>query len=454
MPTTTDTITGPDCAILLTSARTRAGSHANAWRQRLVVELALHTGAKVGELTTLTCGDVRLLPGHETLRIRSRNAPRVLPLTAELASALREYLRWKEQAREATGSEAPLVCSQRGGALTLRGWQDAWLLAQRHARLIDRAGKPLFSLESAREHAGRRIYTLRENPHDVQAWLGLALSSNADRFRPQDLDFNPVCLRALLEPKPGRNSRWPTNASHALLIAAGYFNGTAGVMDRYEARRRLLALPDTDPLAQYWIARCLERGRAFFPRNHDMAHEKAVKCIGQVREMAETGDVMAMYLMGSEYTEGISGVPIDHRKSLDWYLRAAEKGHETSLNNIGLLYEYGLGVERDSARAMEYFRHGASLHEGSAMFNLAVMLAEGIGCVPDLGEALTWYKKAASIGEVRSMNNLSYYYRHGIGVPKDPAAAERWYCHTGQLPHSPHGYVRPTPQPVLIRAAG
>lgn len=451
--TTAGPLGGTIAKALQDVAEARCSRNRNAWRQRMVVELALHTGAKAAELTALTCGDVRLHPGHESLRIRSDASPRVLPLTNRLAGIFREYVGWKEEVGEDTSGQASLVCSQRGGPLTLRGWQDAWLLAQRHAGIATNGGTAVHSLESAREFAGRRIYALRNNPHDVQAWLGLSLSSNADRFRPSDLSFNPVSLRSVIEPPAIVTRRWPTSSLPELILATMYFNGTGGVMDRFEARRRLLALPEGDPLGQYWIARCLDRGRAFFPKDKELAREIALQCVSAVRDLAHGGDVMAMYLWGSEHAEVIAGGEVDPERAFHWYTKAAEQGHETSLNNIGLAYEYGRGVPRDSAMAMEYFRKGAMLHEASAMFNLAVMHAEGIGCEADLKEALRWYKKAASIGEPRSMNNLHYLYRHGLGVPKDPEAANRWYCLSGQLPQAAYSYVRPEAKYALIRAA-
>lgn len=449
-----DIMTAAEGDHLRAAANLRLDRHSNAWRQRMVVELALYTGAKVSELVSLSVDDVRLVPGDESIRVQSDARPRVLPLTTNMARLLDEYLVWKRKVGESMEPNAPLVCSQRGGALTMRGWQDAWALAQRHAGQVDASGSPRFSLESAREYAGRMIYSLRHNPHDVQAWLGLAFHSNVERFRPSELTFNPIELRSLLPCGVVAVSGENLPRVHPeLLRAVALYNGTGGRMDRYRARQHFLSVPATDPLGQYWIARFLERGRAFFPRDPELAHRKAARVIDEVLAQAEAGGSMAMYLYACACDEGL-GHEADPKLAVHWYEKAIEAGNETSWNNLGLLHEYGKGTPRNSEKAVMCFRQGAARHEGSSMFNLAVMLGEGIGAPQDLVEALYWYHRAAALGEPRSMNNLSYLYANGVGVERNAEAAERWFLLAGQLTQSARGYVNPSREIEMIRLAG
>lgn len=449
-----DLLTAAHGEFLRAAAHRRLDRHANGWRQRMVVELALHTGAKVSELVSLRVEDVRLVARDETIRVTSEARPRVLPLTGPMVALLDEYLTWKSSVGEATDAASPLVCSQRGGPLTMRGWQDAWALAQRHAGLLndDRAAR--FSLESAREHAGRRVYGLRHNPHDVQAWLGLAFHSNVERFRPSDLSFNPVDLRPLLPggAAPARRRRAAT-VHPDLARAVGLYNGTGGRLDRHRARDFFLAVPTTDPLGQFWIARCLDRGRCFFPRDPALAQRKAAGVMDEVLALADAGGAMAMYLYACACDEGL-GRAADHELAVVWYEKAIAAGNETSWNNLGLLHEYGKGTPRDSRRAVAHFREGAARHEGSSMFNLAVMLGEGISTPRDPAQALAWYHRAAALGEPRSMNNLSYLYANGLGVERNAEVAERWFLLAGQLNTSARGYVNPGREIEMIRLAG
>jgi TPR repeat protein len=431
----------------------REGRYEQGFRQRAVLEIALYTGAKVTELARLTVGDLQLVPSALSIRIPSESNPRVLPLNSGIANWFAKYLEQKKAAGESLAATAPLVCSQRGSGLSVRGWQDAWGLIQRHAGVISADGRPLFSLESARQAAGRRVYRASRNPHHVQGWLGLDLSTNADRYLPETIMMNVEVLRAVLDDVWSPLEVRP-HPEEKLRLAFGFYNGTAGVMNRNLARRLLVETSPDDPRAEFFIARCLERGRAYFPINPDLAQRKAAATIGGIRELASEGCPIATFLYATALDEAM-GCERNLEEAVVWYEKAISLGVETAYTNLGLLYHWGRGVKRDDARALGYFQQGAALHEASCMFNLGVMYQEGIGTEANLATALRWYHRAATAGEVRSMNNLSYLYSVGLGVPRDEKAAERWYCLAGQLPSARAGVVMPDkPQIEMIRLAG
>ena len=434
-------ITDREAATLRESAIERESARASGLRQRIVVELALFTGARLGELADLRCGDVRLLGNASSIRVRGEDNPRVLPLAGPMADLLGEYFQWMKERDETCEPTDPLVRSQKGGALSPRGWQDAWSLAQRHAGLCDSGGAPLFSLDSARAFAGRAIYRLRLNPHDVQLWLGIDLKTNVERYRPEEFALTTMAVRDHLPRTTTDRVSFQTAASPDLLRISGLYDGTSGVIDRHEARRLLADIHDRDALTIMWVARCMDRGRAYFAPNHDLAMRKAQRVMPELDAMAEVGDAMAQYLLGSALEDGL-GIPADAKRAINLYHRAAAQGYATAFNNLGLVHAYGRGTPGDQRKALGFFREGASLHEGSAMFNLAVMLGEGIGTEPKPAEALRWFMKAASIGEVRSMHNISYLYANGVGVPQSDYLAERWSYLAGVLPPSSDGHVK------------
>lgn len=430
----------------------REASYRNGFRQRAVVELALYTGAKVNELERMTCGDVFLEPTAHSLRIPSETNPRVLPLSPEMGTFLAEYLEKKRDAGESTDATAPLVCSQLGSKLTLRGWQAAWALAQRHSGLVDGEDKARFNLEVARRVVGRRLYRVANNPHHVQAWLGLDITSNADRYRPDGLEVNVETLRPLVEEVVAPvDLRIPDSPS--LRLAMAYYNGTIGVMNRILARRLFLDNPPEDPRREMWVARGLSRGRVHFPENYEMGERKAHQVIAAIAELVQQGDPMATFLYASAHDEGL-GVKRDYEKSAELYQKAMDMGVETAITNLALKYHWGTGVPQDDQKALELFHRGAALHEASCMFNLALMTMEGMGTEKDLQKAVRWFTKAAAIGELRSMNNLSYLYENGEGVPKDERLAERWYCLAGEISYGGDGVVKKGQRIEMIRIAG
>ena len=79
-----------------------------------------------------------------------------------------------------------------------------------------------------------------------------------------------------------------------------------------------------------------------------------------------------------------------------WYLKAAAQGRALAQNNIGYLYEHGLGVPADNAQAVEWYRKAADQGDPTGQMNLGVMYETGRGVPQDLVQAHARYSIAAS----------------------------------------------------------
>ncbi|MEM8728496.1 MAG: tetratricopeptide repeat protein [Pseudomonadota bacterium] len=68
---------------------------------------------------------------------------------------------------------------------------------------------------------------------------------------------------------------------------------------------------------------------------------------GAAREVllpaARSGNADAEELIGVMYAMGL-GVPQDHERAFDWYLRSSLKGHPGAQSGLGWYYELGLGM--------------------------------------------------------------------------------------------------------------
>ena len=62
----------------------------------------------------------------------------------------------------------------------------------------------------------------------------------------------------------------------------------------------------------------------------------------------------AMYSLGNSYYS-----KNDYKKAFEWYEKAAAKGDADAMNNLGLCYEYGRGVDKDEKKAVEWFKKAA-----------------------------------------------------------------------------------------------
>jgi len=147
---------------------------------------------------------------------------------------------------------------------------------------------------------------------------------------------------------------------------------------------------------------------------------------------AEAGNSTAMNNIGWMYQK-VQGFPKDYTKALEWYLKAAEAGNSSAMNNIGRMYQEGEGVTKDSSKAPEWYRKAAEAGNSSAMYNLGWMYGKGQGVPKDYTKALEWYRKAAEGGDVSSMLEIGDMYKEGKGVPHDAQKAVRWYEKAAKL---------------------
>lgn len=69
----------------------------------------------------------------------------------------------------------------------------------------------------------------------------------------------------------------------------------------------------------------------------------AVACVANAADIdaltkkANAGDAQAMYELAMAY-DGMN----DIKKAVEWYEKAANKGHDEAMNELGLLYYYGV----------------------------------------------------------------------------------------------------------------
>ncbi|MBV8806065.1 MAG: SEL1-like repeat protein, partial [Sinobacteraceae bacterium] len=77
--------------------------------------------------------------------------------------------------------------------------------------------------------------------------------------------------------------------------------------------------------------------------------------------LAEKGDVEAQYYVARIYANGMDGVPVDYAKAADWYQRAVQKKYTPAMQELGYLYEQGLGVQQDSLRGLNLQREASGL---------------------------------------------------------------------------------------------
>ncbi len=80
-------------------------------------------------------------------------------------------------------------------------------------------------------------------------------------------------------------------------------------------------------------------------------------------------DPVAQYIVGTMYVFG-KGTVMDYSEAHYWFEIAAGQGHAAALNELGILYAEGMGVDADFGRAREYWKKAVEAGSEEAEANL------------------------------------------------------------------------------------
>jgi hypothetical protein len=85
---------------------------------------------------------------------------------------------------------------------------------------------------------------------------------------------------------------------------------------------------------------------------------------------AEAGDPDAQNNVGEIYERGLGG-QANFEAAVIWYKKAADQGYSRALFNLGTLYEQGQGVPKDRLQALNLYRKAWGLPEDNVMYTSA-----------------------------------------------------------------------------------
>jgi hypothetical protein len=85
---------------------------------------------------------------------------------------------------------------------------------------------------------------------------------------------------------------------------------------------------------------------------------------------AQAGDAEAQNNVGELYERGLGDEP-NYEAAIIWYQKAADQGNSRALFNLGTLYEQGLGVPADKLKALNLYRQSWGLPEDNVIFRSA-----------------------------------------------------------------------------------
>lgn len=142
---------------------------------------------------------------------------------------------------------------------------------------------------------------------------------------------------------------------------------------------------------------------------------------------AAAGDLVATNEIGRMYEQGL-GVPIDYDRARHYYTVVMKAGGGAGMASLGLMYERGHGVAVDYAQARRYYALAKDAGDPFGASLLGIMYQHGVGVPVDYGHAMRLYHEAiVGGGDPTAMNQIGFMLQHGLGAPPNPKEAWCWY---------------------------
>ncbi len=149
--------------------------------------------------------------------------------------------------------------------------------------------------------------------------------------------------------------------------------------------------------------------------------------VSTIRLQAENGVASAQYNLGRMYELGIK-LPIDKKRAMEWYEKAAEQGFAAAEYRLGISLLYGADEVHDEPEGKKWLASAAS-HGQPAAKNMMTILRDkdDDGIQHGISLAVRWYFERALEDDGEAAFHLGKIYEYGWGVKLDIAEAIKWY---------------------------
>ncbi|MGB1800273.1 MAG: SPOR domain-containing protein [Gammaproteobacteria bacterium] len=162
-----------------------------------------------------------------------------------------------------------------------------------------------------------------------------------------------------------------------------------------------------------------EGKKAYLAQDYELALEI-------LKPLAENGNAQAQITLGLMYDYG-HGVEKSASESIKWYLMAAEQGVPLVQHDMGVKYFQGQGVEQNYDEAARWWEMSANAGIADSQFNLGLMYYRGIGIEKDYVKAAKLFEAAAEQGHGNAQYSLAVMYAFGQSKEKSYATALKWF---------------------------
>lgn len=211
--------------------------------------------------------------------------------------------------------------------------------------------------------------------------------------------------------------------------------------------RKASALGDT--AGMYKLGMILLNGLLGQQRNP----KEAVAWLKRAAAQADEDNPHALHELGLLYEKApppghpgplASIIPFDPTQARELFTQAGQFGYPPSQFKLGTCYEYGsLTCPVDPRRSIAWYTRAAERGDAESELALSgwyLTGSEGVLKQSD-SEAYLWARRAANKGLPKAEYAVGYYSEVGIGVKQDLEEARRWYMRAAGA-SSPHSVIR------------
>lgn len=151
-------------------------------------------------------------------------------------------------------------------------------------------------------------------------------------------------------------------------------------------------------------------------------HDKAMVWFSQA---AKGGDPHAKLYLAQVHIA--SGDPELMKRAHDLFLEAAADGINEAENDLGVMHEFGLGVDRNLKEAFQWYQRAASKGVAQAQYNLALMYLDVDYPIYDVFLGIYWLRVAANQYHNQALLTLAQMHERGDNVVLDVLKSEKLY---------------------------
>lgn len=142
-------------------------------------------------------------------------------------------------------------------------------------------------------------------------------------------------------------------------------------------------------------------------------------------------------LARADFNAALRAIERGHYPTAERALRKpAASGDARAQNNLGYLYEHGLGVAQSFEQALHWYRKASDAGLPEARYNLATLYHHGRGVPRSFENALALFTAAAQAGYADAEYMVGEYHRAGLGgQERDGALALSWFLRAARKGH-------------------